>query len=467
MTDKKLTRRAMLQGTAAAGAGLFAAGSGFPAFGQDAPKPDAPLPVSASGKLTVIHRTEYFEEAQTIFRSAVTDFAAANKVELDISTTNSESFGDFLGKMTAAVKAGNPPDFAYTSTVSIAQMNALDIAEDVTDVVEEAIKRYGNVMPGINAEINGKFDGKWKSIPYLGSTTSFMFRKDKLAEKNIDASTLLTLDQRREAALAISGPDLYGWGLTPNQSGDGYGFLNSVVLAFGGHYSDETGQIVQFNTPETVAAYEWLVETYDRNGKYAAMLPPGVESWNDTGNNEAWLAGSIGYTLNSFSVYARAKKEKNPVFPNITLVHAPTGNNGDSRDGGFVGGWLTIFKNAPNKDLAKQLALEMIDPKNFTAISSIAGGLFMPAYEGLWTPELLAADPNYGIIKEQVSVTNPFLGETWPAKPAPQFGAIRASGLLEQSVGNAISKRMTAAEAVADAHQKIVELFEEGGIMQP
>jgi multiple sugar transport system substrate-binding protein len=34
-------------------------------------------------------------------------------------------------------------------------------------------------------------------------------------------------------------------------------------------------------------------------------------------------------------------------------------------------------------------------------------------------------------------------------------------------VGNAISKRMTPAEAVADAHQKIVDLFEEGGIMQP
>ena len=55
----------------------------------------------------------------------------------------------------------------------------------------------------------------------------------------------------------------------------------------------------------------------------------------------------------------------------------------------------------------------------------------------------------------------------WPAKPAPQFGAIRAQGLLEQSVGNAISKRMSPADAVKDAHDKIVQLFEEGGIMQP
>ena len=107
------------------------------------------------------------------------------------------------------------------------------------------------------------------------------------------------------------------------------------------------------------------------------MLPPGVESWNDTGNNEAFLAGSIAYTHNAFSVYAKAKKENNPVFPNIALLRAPTANNGDSRDGGNVGGWLTIFKNAPNKDLAKKLALELIDPKTFNPMAALASGLFM------------------------------------------------------------------------------------------
>lgn len=466
MDFDKISRRQVLKAGAAAGAGVAAAGAGLPAFAQDKP-PELDLPQGATGKLTVIHRTEYFEEAQNLFRGAVTDFAKAKNVELDISTTNAESFGDFLGKMTAAVKAGNPPDFAYTSNVSVSQMTALDLVEDVTDVVEEAIKRYGDLMPGINAAINGKIDGKWRSIPYLAATTSFMFRNDKLKEKGIDPASLKTFSDRREAALAVSGPDFYGWGLTPNQSGDGYGYLVLLIQSFGGHFTDETGQIVQFNSPETVAAYEWLAETYDRAGKYAAALPPGVESWNDTGNNEAFLAGSIAYTHNAFSVYANAKRNNNPVFPNIALLRAPTANNGDSRDGGNVGGWLTIFKNAPNKDLAKELALALIDPATFNQMSSIAGGLFMPAYQNLWTPELLAADPNYAIIKEQVSVATPFLGETWPAKPAPQFGAIRAQGIIEQSVGNAISKRMTPAQAVEDVHNKIVQLFEEGGIMQP
>jgi multiple sugar transport system substrate-binding protein len=466
MTDKKFSRRAILRGTAATGAGVFIAGSGLSAFGQEK-APELDLPQGAAGKLTVIHRTEYFEAAQTAFRDVVTQFASSKNVELDISTTNPESFGDFLGKMTAAVKAGNPPDFAYTSNVSISQMKLLDLVEDVSDVVEEAISRYGNIMPGLNAEKVGKIDGKWWSIPLIGTTTAFMIRKDKLDEKGIDPATLKTFSDRREAALAISGPDFYGWGVTPNQSGDGFGYLTLLVQAHGGHFTDETGQIVTFDSPETVAAFEWLKETYDRNGKYAAILPPGVESWTDTSNNEAWLANQIGYTHNAFSVYAQSKRDNNPVYGKTALLRAPQANNGDSRDGGNVGGWMTIFKGAKNADLAKELALNLLDPNNFGKISALGGVLFTPAYANLWTDELVATDPNLAIIKEQVSVTNPFLGQSWPANPNAGIDAIRAQGVLEQSVANVIAGRMSAADAVKDAHQKMVDIFEEGGMMQP
>jgi multiple sugar transport system substrate-binding protein len=462
-----ITRRRMLRSSAATGVGLWAAGSGFRVLGQDNQNLD--LPEGSAGKLTVIHRTEYFEQAQNLFREIVTDFASANGAELDISTTNPESFGDFLGKMTAAVRAGNPPDLAYTSNVSISQMHLLGLVEDVTDVVEEAVSRYGGIMPGINAEKQGQFDGQWAAIPFLAGSTGYFIRGDKLAEQGIDPESPDSYDKRREAALAMSDPDnrMWGWGLTPNQSGDGYGFLINLVQSFGGHYTDPSGMQVEFDSPETVAAFEWLAETYDRGGKYGAMLPPGVESWGDISNNEAFLAGNIGYTHNAFSVYAQAKRDENPIFKDIVVLTAPKAINGDSRDGGNVNGWLTIFKGAPNADLAKELALDLLDSANFTRMSSVAGGLFMPAYENLWTEELLAADPNFAIIKEQVSVTNPFIGPSWPAQPSAAIDAIRAQGVIEQAAANVVSGRMSPADAVADAHQKIVDIFEEGGIMQP
>jgi multiple sugar transport system substrate-binding protein len=465
MSDK-ITRRRLLA-SAAMGAGVLASG-GLSAFAQEAAEPEQDLPVGSAGKLTVIHRTEYFEAAQTKFREVCQAFADANGATLDISTTNPEAFGDFLGKMQAAVRAGNPPDFAYTSNVSIQQMALLDLLEDVTDLVDEAVSKYGQLMPGINADALGVVNGSWMAVPFLAAPTGVFIRGDKLKEKAIDPATLTTWDARREAALAISDPDneFWGWGVTTNQSGDGWGVVTQILNAFGGSFTDESGMKVVFNSPETVAAYTWIGETYDRNGKYAAMLPPGIESWGDISNNEAYLAGKIGYTHNSFSVYAQSKRDNNPVFPNTVLLRMPQANNGESRDGGAVTGWLTIFKGAPNADLAKQLALELLAPENFNQMSSIAGGLFMPAFENLWTPELLEADPNFAIIKEQVSVTDPYIGPSWPAQPNAAIDAIRPQGIAEQCAGNIIAGRMTPEEAVADAHDKIVQIFEEGGLPQ-
>jgi multiple sugar transport system substrate-binding protein len=97
MSDK-ITRRRLLTTSSAVGAGLLASG-GLPAFAQQAAQPEQDLPVGSAGKLTVIHRTEYFEAAQTKFREVCQAFADGNNVTLDISTTNPEAFGDFLGKM--------------------------------------------------------------------------------------------------------------------------------------------------------------------------------------------------------------------------------------------------------------------------------------------------------------------------------------------------------------------------------
>lgn len=463
----KISRRNFIRGTAA-GAALAASSAPLRLFAQDDPTPQA-LPEGAAGKLTVIHRTEYFEEVQTLFRDTVQNFADEKDVPLDISTANPEAFGDFLGRLQAAVAAENPPDIAYTSNVSIAQMQLLGLLEDVSDVVEEAISRYGRIMPGTNADKVAQFDGSWFAIPFIANTTGYFIRGDKLDEIGVDIADLATFDARRDAALAMSDPDneFWGWGLTPNQSGDGWGFLMQLINAFGGHYTDETGMIVQFNSPETVAAAEWIAETYDRNGKYAAMLPPGIESWGDISNNEAYLAGTIGYTHNAFSVYAQAKRDENPVYPATRLLLPGLGPANVRQEGGTIGGWLTIHKNAPNVDLAKELALQLLDPANFTPMSSVGGGLVMPAYEDLWTDELIEADPNFAIIKEQVSIEEPFIGASWPAEPNAAIDAIRANGIVEQMAGNVIAGRMTPAEAVEDAHQKMVDIFEEGGIMQP
>ena len=173
----KITRRNMLLGSA--GFGLVGA---LPVGRALAQASDLPLPQGSPEKLTVIHRTEYFAQAQEMFAQAVSDFADESGKELDISTTIPEAYGNFLGKMTAAVRAGNPPDIAYTSQISIPQMHVLGLLEDVSDVVEEAERRYGAILPGLSAKERAYFDGGWRAVPFLANMNGTFMRGDKLKE---------------------------------------------------------------------------------------------------------------------------------------------------------------------------------------------------------------------------------------------------------------------------------------------
>ena len=458
------SRRDFLR-AAAASAGLAAAGV-LPVLAQE---DELTLPEGTAGTLTVIHPNEYFEKVQTYFRQALEDFAADHGVELDASTASPNAFGDFIGKMQAAVAAGNPPDIAYVyGSISIAQMNILNLVEDVTDVVDTLETLYGPTMPGPSPQKNAQFDGVWKAIPFFTLCNAWFGRGDKLEMAGVDPTTELdTYDLRRDAALAISDPDsnFWGWGLTPNQSGDGYFFLTEVINAFGGHYTDESGMIVQFDSPETLAAVEWLTELYTSD-KYAPMLPPGILSWTDISNNEAYLAGAIGLTSNGFSVYAQAKHDENPVFADTVVLRSPVTLDGRRQE--FSGnGWLTIFKGAANVELAKELALHLVDPNQFTPMAAEGGGMFMPAYEQVWSNQLLEADPNFTIIRDIVSNPDPYVGHSWPAEPNAAIDAVRASSIPEQMMANITAGRMAPAEAVTNAHNQIVEIFLEGGIMQP
>jgi multiple sugar transport system substrate-binding protein len=415
--------------------------------------------------LTVIHKTEYFEIVQQLFRDDVVAFADNLGVPLDISTANPEIFGDFTTKMLAAVQAGNPPDVAY-HVLSIPQMYALDILEDVTDLVEELIGLYGMPVPAL-AEYNAKFDGKWWAVPFMSYTGAWFARHDLFEAKGIDVLSLQSWDDYRDAALEVSDPDnnVYGWGLTINRSGDAHGLILGVIQGFGGSFTDETGLVVTFDSPETVDAVTWLADIYT-NPMYAPMLPPGVESWNDISNNEAYLAGTIALTTNQPSVYGQARRDENPVFENTTVLHAPLTNDGRRLESGGSG-FFTIFKNAQNPDLARDLIRHMLHPDQYTPMVQEGGGLFLPAYRDLWTDDVMGTDPNFEVFREILLNEEVFYGRSHPAEPNALIDAIDGAAITSQMMANAISGGMTPAEAVADAHEKIVLLFEESGVMQP
>jgi multiple sugar transport system substrate-binding protein len=424
---------------------------------------EAAAPAGEARSMLVAHRREYFAEMETIFADAVKAWGAENNVEVETTTVASEANQDFVPKLLAEVEAGNPPDLVY----HVRLLNLLwanNALEAVDDTVAELIEIYGE--PAFGQKNTSIAEGSWYAIPYMMSGGGPFGRRSVFEEGGFDLLELETYEQRRDACLAVSDPsaDMYGWGLTYNTGGDATGFIEGVMQAWGGHYTNEDVSEVTFNSPETVAAIQFLAEIYTSE-KYAPMIPPGVASWDDSSNNEAFLAGTIAYTNNAASIYAKAKADSNPIFEDIVRVKAAIGPTGELLESGS-GGQFFVPRGASQPELARELSKHLLQPEVFLPISLISAGLFLPAYEAYYSMEEVVsayeADPNLASMGQSSLGTH--LGGSWPAEPGPLFDAINAQAVLTDMMAQIIAQGVSVEDAVAQTHERIIGIGQEMGM---
>jgi multiple sugar transport system substrate-binding protein len=108
----------------------------------------------------------------------------------------------------------------------------------------------------------------------------------------------------------------------------------------------------------------------------------------------------------------------------------------------------------------------LLDPKYFMPMVQGGGGLFLPAYKNLWTDDVLKVDPNFATLKDIILNPVPFTGQAYPADPNPAIAGIDAQAITSQMMTNVTTGQMTPEEAVKDAHDRIVQIFEELGLPQ-
>ncbi len=420
-------------------------------------------------KLAMISRQEYFSGTQKTIDAELQAWAKQLGAEIETTYISTDD-GVFVTKQDAAVKAGNPPDIQYLDK-GVSQFRQLDDIVEVTDVVEELQRAYGPVEDALRNEYF--INGKWWAIPFYANASGWFARKDWLDEKGIKVEEIKTFENARDIALAISDPakKRFGWGLTMNKSGDANGMILDWVQAYGGAVNGNDGAKVTFNSPETVAAITTLSDIYT-NPKYRDMIPPGIESWNDTGNNEAWLAGTIGLTKNGYTLYAKSKADKNPIYDKTATFPGLVGPGTDRIIASGGAHSFVIFKGAKSAELAKATAKHLIGGMPFLNISKISLGLILPAYKKQWDsdPFYTTGDPAFPtlrrIIQQELPITSK-TGLAFPQAPSPgKDQAVNSEYILTDMMGEIITRGVKPAEAVKTAHDRIVKSFQQLGLKQ-
>jgi len=423
----------------------------------------AAAPAQAPVSMVVAHRKEYFQEMETIFADAVKKWASENNVEVETTVVAAEATEDFVPKTLAAVEAGDPPDFIYHVRLT-QQLYFYEALQSVSDTVDQAIATYG--QPSSGHTRNNMIDGEWWAIPYINSGGGQFARRSLFEAIGVDVLALTTYDEIREVCLELSRPNeqIYGWGRTVNKGGDGQGGVTEILQNWGSQITNADMTELTFNSPETLAAIEWLAELYTSE-KYAPMLPPGVLAWTDSSNNEAYLAGNIAYTANAASVYAKAKADGNPVFEDTVVLNMLIGPRGEQLIGGGGDGQMYVPTGAKATEQAKALALHMLNPDIFLPISLASAGLFLPAYEAYLSMEpVLAAfeaDANLQRMAEQRQ--GDFVGLSDPADPSPYFDALQAQAVFNDLILEVITLGTSPADAIANAEERMRQIGEEMG----
>ncbi len=467
MTHSKFSRRQFLQVTGSAlGVSLLAAcapppGSAPAPAASGGAAPSAMASVSEDNPLWIIVNQDFHPDYNAFIRKHIEDFAKEKNWPMELADmAGFVAGGAAIQKIAAAVSAGDPPD-ALMHNISTVQMKALGTLENVSDIVEGNVAQYGDVAPLMRKQTYVE-DGFY-AVPFHGRAGGGYARNDLFEAKGIDLNKIRLYDDLREACLAVSDPskEMFGWGNTINRSGDGNTMIYRVLAGWGSKWTDETGQYVTMDTQETIDAINWIKETYS-DPKWQPMLPPGILSWTDPSNNEAYLAGKVAYTQNAGTVLAKAYFDKNPVAEK-TIFHLMCGGPKVPEFNGQGSQNFMLIKGGKNPDAARELIKSFFVEETMNAAFTNARAYAIPSYEKMWDWPIIKDTPQSIAVKPSALDPSAYNGLGWPGPDTPQIASIDIEGIPADMVAAVMTNQSTPEEAVKAAYKRSVEIFKQFG----
>jgi multiple sugar transport system substrate-binding protein len=203
-------------------------------------------------------------------------------------------------RVTSSVQSGSGPDIICAIN-NWAQLYADSVA-DVSDVAEEIGKAQGGYYETSKAIA---YDGKkWLAVPNTIVGLQIVNRTSWWKEVGYDAEKYPQTWEEWRAAGKLLKANGHPLGQTiAHAFGDANAFWYPYLWSWGGKEVEADGKTVVLNSPGTIESVKFAV------GLWKDACDEGALAWDDSGNNRAFLAGTISATSNGASIYLEAKKK--------------------------------------------------------------------------------------------------------------------------------------------------------------
>jgi multiple sugar transport system substrate-binding protein len=343
------------------------------------------------------------------------------------------TWGSGLEKITAAIAAGTVPDLCEVGSTWMPRMlhgNVLsDWSAGVADLKDTL---FGWPLCSIGEANYG--------LPWLMGTRALFYNKTLFARAGLDSmrppETWAELYADAEAIQKL-GHGIHGYGV---QAGERYVlFKKFMPFAWGngGHIlSDDLSQSV-FDSPRNREALEF----------YLSLRKVGVMDRQQE-LDQAFKDGTLGMQISGAWLFRSIPRDAPGLRYGVALVPRPEEERGTPAS--FAGGEVLVsFQNSKNKQGALELARFLVRPENALAMAEAAKSV-QPAIRGADTVAYYREHPQEQVMLQQFQY----------AYPTPNHPAwVEMEAAIEDQIEEALYDRKSAAQAIADADQRLTELI--------
>jgi len=291
---KRMPRRRFLQ-TSAAGA-LAASGGGLAAI-----LASGRAPAYAEG--TTLHWLKFVDfvpvSDQLLKGKLKDDVKKALGVSLEVETINGDGV---QARITSAIQSKTGPDILMAVN-NWAQLYADSLA-DVSDIAEERGKAEdGYYRTAHDVAYDGK---RWIAMPFTILGVLYAARTSWFAEEGVTPDNFpKTWEELRAVGKKLKAKGRPLGQTLAHAFGDAVAGWYPYLWSWGGKEVESDGKTVALNSKETIESVKFAT------GMWKDVYDEGAMSWDDAGNNRAFLSNSISCTSNGASIYllARAKAD--------------------------------------------------------------------------------------------------------------------------------------------------------------
>ena len=432
----------------------------------------APLGAKAAD-LVIWWEKGYYAEEDAAVRETIAAFEQGSGKQLELRLYEQAELPD---RIVAALEANRPPDFVFGSwlVTYIPKWALENRLVDLTDAVGHFSNMFDPNQLDRAMLLNARTGQRALYGLPMGQISNYIHVWKSLLErgglslddipKEWEPFWSFWCDQVQPAVRkALGGDDIWGIGLAMSvEAADTMDQFFQFVRAYDADYVTSDGKLI-IDDPEIRQRLVKAIDSYTavyRRG----CTPPNSATWDDSGNNEAFLAETVVMTPNYSLSIPNALKSERPddYYKNIATIEWPLGPAGEPFPiPGFVYS-AVAFKDGGNVATAKEFVRFLVAEGWLMHYLNFSGERMLPSIPALFDqPFWLDPSDRHHMAAAMQAESRPLAHDYTPASGDLGHDQIYNERVWGKAIHRIVTENISPEQAVDEAIARIKQILSE------